>query len=250
MPPSDLIGFKCTLVFKNLEIMKGSKSSQKVYPALVLLILFAYLSNEARSQAAEDERSADTSLGLSEKLSDDGKVTDEEVQTSSEGVDPTEGGAQTFDTSGQESITQEFPKQSPSVTGSDPYGAPISSVSTNVSSLPSQTNSNTPDANTRSAKQLEGMNPGAAGNDMLAKLTEFRSRHRRTIDGRLCAAAFVHDGQTFTDCTNVRSPEGTAGKRTCPPNSNSMNQNRRNRKRVVLCRGTAAGKGTKGLELL
>ena len=34
----------------------------------------------------------------------------------------------------------------------------------------------------------------------LAALTRFRSQHRRTKDGRLCAPAFVHNHQTFTNC--------------------------------------------------
>lgn len=52
---------------------------------------------------------------------------------------------------------------------------------------------------------------GSQAGPALQKLTEFRSRHRKTIDGRLCAAAFVHEGQTYTDCTDARSPDGTTG---------------------------------------
>jgi len=29
-----------------------------------------------------------------------------------------------------------------------------------------------------------------------------------TEDGRLCAAAFVHEGVTYFDCTSPRSPDG------------------------------------------
>ncbi|CDJ44191.1 hypothetical protein ETH_00010425 [Eimeria tenella] len=56
---------------------------------------------------------------------------------------------------------------------------------------------------------------GAQGGALLQQLTEFRSRHRKTVDGRLCAAAFVHEGQTFTDCTDTRSPEGSSGRQWC-----------------------------------
>lgn len=52
---------------------------------------------------------------------------------------------------------------------------------------------------------------GAQAGSALQRLTEFRSRHRKTLDGRLCAAAFVHEGQTYTDCTDARSPDGTTG---------------------------------------
>ena len=33
----------------------------------------------------------------------------------------------------------------------------------------------------------------------------FRQEHRRTVDGRLCAAAFVQDRQTYTGCTGRKS---------------------------------------------
>ncbi|OEH77246.1 LCCL domain-containing protein [Cyclospora cayetanensis] len=74
-------------------------------------------------------------------------------------------------------------------------------------------------AGTANAKGSATTGPGttttASGSDIaqsvpaLQKLTEFRPRHRKTIDGRLCAAAFVHEGQTYTDCTDARSPDGT-----------------------------------------
>merc|ERR1711862_502950 len=57
-----------------------------------------------------------------------------------------------------------------------------------------------------------------AGNysrEQLQSLTKFRSQHRRTIDGRLCAAAFVQDRQTFTDCTATVNPSGEAGREWC-----------------------------------
>ncbi|CDJ44018.1 LCCL domain-containing protein, putative [Eimeria tenella] len=52
--------------------------------------------------------------------------------------------------------------------------------------------------------------PGGA--QALQQLTEFRKSHRRTVDGRLCAAAFVQDDQTYTDCTAAKAPNGTADK--------------------------------------
>ncbi|SBT70213.1 hypothetical protein PMLGA01_020008500, partial [Plasmodium malariae] len=41
----------------------------------------------------------------------------------------------------------------------------------------------------------------------LGNITEFRQQHRKTLDGRLCAAAFLHDDQTYTDCTSAPSPD-------------------------------------------
>ncbi|ANQ05983.1 LCCL domain [Plasmodium coatneyi] len=49
----------------------------------------------------------------------------------------------------------------------------------------------------------------------LERITEFRQQHRRTLDGRLCAAAFLHDDQTYTDCTSATSPDGTSGREWC-----------------------------------
>ncbi|KAL8438591.1 hypothetical protein ACSSS7_000125 [Eimeria intestinalis] len=68
----------------------------------------------------------------------------------------------------------------------------------------------TPDARGVSAGAV-----GAAAESALQKLTEFRPRHRKTVDGRLCAAAFVHEGQTYTDCTDARSPDGVTGREWC-----------------------------------
>lgn len=45
----------------------------------------------------------------------------------------------------------------------------------------------------------------------LQELTQFRRQYRKTIDGRLCAAAFVQDGVTYTDCTIARAPNGNTG---------------------------------------
>ncbi|KJP86931.1 hypothetical protein AK88_03440 [Plasmodium fragile] len=49
----------------------------------------------------------------------------------------------------------------------------------------------------------------------LKKLTEYRQQHRKTVDGRLCAAAFVQDDQTFTDCTKATDPNGITGREWC-----------------------------------
>lgn len=46
----------------------------------------------------------------------------------------------------------------------------------------------------------------------LQQLTEFRKQHRRTFDGRLCAAAFVQEDHTYTDCTDARAPDGSIGR--------------------------------------
>merc|ERR1719282_903688 len=40
-------------------------------------------------------------------------------------------------------------------------------------------------------------------------------KHRRTIDGRLCAAAFVQDRQAYTGCTDAPNPEGVSGRPWC-----------------------------------
>ncbi|XP_026190084.1 uncharacterized protein LOC34618447 [Cyclospora cayetanensis] len=50
------------------------------------------------------------------------------------------------------------------------------------------------------------------GSQALQQLTAFRKNHRRTVDGRLCAAAFVQDDQTYTDCTTAKAPNGTTDK--------------------------------------
>mmetsp|Transcript_66174 Transcript_66174/g.183218 ORF Transcript_66174/g.183218 Transcript_66174/m.183218 type:complete len:146 (-) Transcript_66174:104-541(-) len=49
----------------------------------------------------------------------------------------------------------------------------------------------------------------------LQRLAEFREQHRRTLDGRLCAAAFVQNRQSFTDCTAAPNPEGESGRPWC-----------------------------------
>mmetsp|Transcript_35709 Transcript_35709/g.77989 ORF Transcript_35709/g.77989 Transcript_35709/m.77989 type:complete len:210 (+) Transcript_35709:22-651(+) len=49
----------------------------------------------------------------------------------------------------------------------------------------------------------------------LRDLASFRTEHRRTEDGRLCAGAFVHNGQTYTGCTEEENPDGVAGREWC-----------------------------------
>jgi hypothetical protein len=49
-----------------------------------------------------------------------------------------------------------------------------------------------------------------------------RPSRRWTKDGRLCAAAFVQDGKTFTDCTTTKSPDGKlSGKEWCYADPNA-----------------------------
>merc|ERR1711862_922153 len=49
----------------------------------------------------------------------------------------------------------------------------------------------------------------------LQALTQFRQQHRRTVDGRLCAAASVQDRHAFTGCTTARDPAGASGRPWC-----------------------------------
>merc|ERR1711870_16032 len=49
----------------------------------------------------------------------------------------------------------------------------------------------------------------------LESLTKFRQQHRRTLDGRLCAAAFVQNRQAYTGCTDAPNPDGESGRPWC-----------------------------------
>jgi len=49
----------------------------------------------------------------------------------------------------------------------------------------------------------------------LQPLTNFRQQHRRTIDGRLCAAAFVQNRKSYTGCTDAPNPAGESGRPWC-----------------------------------
>merc|ERR1712050_480182 len=51
--------------------------------------------------------------------------------------------------------------------------------------------------------------------EQLLPLTKFRQQHRRTIDGRLCAAAFVQNRKAYTGCTDAPNPEGESGRPWC-----------------------------------
>merc|ERR1712187_610137 len=51
--------------------------------------------------------------------------------------------------------------------------------------------------------------------EMLQPLTKFRQAHRRTVDGRLCAAAFVQDRTAYTGCTDAPNPVGESGRPWC-----------------------------------
>lgn len=51
--------------------------------------------------------------------------------------------------------------------------------------------------------------------EQLQPLTNFRQQHRRTIDGRLCAAAFVQNRKSYTGCTDAPNPSGESGRPWC-----------------------------------
>merc|ERR1719188_1790048 len=57
--------------------------------------------------------------------------------------------------------------------------------------------------------------PASYGKDQLEPLTKFRQQHRRTVDGRLCAAAFVQHRQAYTGCTDAPSPSSISGRPWC-----------------------------------
>ena len=51
--------------------------------------------------------------------------------------------------------------------------------------------------------------------EVLQPLTKFRQQHRRTVDGRLCAAAFVQSRKAYTGCTDAANPIGESGRPWC-----------------------------------
>jgi len=51
--------------------------------------------------------------------------------------------------------------------------------------------------------------------EMLQPLTKYRQQHRRTVDGRLCAAAFVQNRKAYTGCTDAANPVGESGRSWC-----------------------------------
>merc|ERR1712032_1498077 len=59
-------------------------------------------------------------------------------------------------------------------------------------------------------------NPDAGySREQLQPLTSFRQTHRRTVDGRLCAAAFVQNRETYTGCADAPNPAGDSGRPWC-----------------------------------
>lgn len=51
--------------------------------------------------------------------------------------------------------------------------------------------------------------------EILQPLTKYRQQHRRTVDGRLCAAAFVQNRKAYTGCTDAANPSGESGRPWC-----------------------------------
>lgn len=51
--------------------------------------------------------------------------------------------------------------------------------------------------------------------EQLQPLTKFRQQHQRTVDGRLCAAAFVQARKAYTGCTDAPDPSGMSGRPWC-----------------------------------
>ncbi|GBE58849.1 PA14 domain-containing protein, putative [Babesia ovata] len=51
--------------------------------------------------------------------------------------------------------------------------------------------------------------------DIMYYLTQYRARPRRTVDGNLCAAAFLEKNQIYTDCTREVAPDGTQDREWC-----------------------------------
>ena len=61
-----------------------------------------------------------------------------------------------------------------------------------------------------------GQGPEAAlTREQLRPLTQFRQQHRKTTDGRLCAAAFIQDRRVSTDCSTLPNPVGESGRPWC-----------------------------------
>lgn len=51
--------------------------------------------------------------------------------------------------------------------------------------------------------------------EILMPLAKYRQQHRRTVDGRLCAAAFVQNRKAYTECTDATNPVGESGRPWC-----------------------------------
>nr|ABI14261.1 extracellular protein [Pfiesteria piscicida] len=66
------------------------------------------------------------------------------------------------------------------------------------------------------ACSIAALGRGVAGEaPNLAALAKFRQQHRRTVDGRLCAPAFVQSRQVFTGCADSPDPNGESGRPWC-----------------------------------
>merc|ERR1719215_1444313 len=57
--------------------------------------------------------------------------------------------------------------------------------------------------------------PSANTPKQLQPLMRFRDQHRKAVDGRLCAAAFVQSRQAYTGCTLAPNPRGESGREWC-----------------------------------
>merc|ERR1712032_983434 len=51
--------------------------------------------------------------------------------------------------------------------------------------------------------------------EQLQPLAASRQTHRKTVDGRLCAAAFVQNRETYTGCADAADPAGESGRPWC-----------------------------------
>merc|ERR1712032_991088 len=59
-------------------------------------------------------------------------------------------------------------------------------------------------------------NPDAGySREQLQPLATSRQTHRKTVDGRLCAAAFVQNRETYTGCADAPNPAGESGRPWC-----------------------------------
>ena len=64
---------------------------------------------------------------------------------------------------------------------------------------------------------------------------QHRQQHRRTVDGRLCAAAFVFDRQTHTGCSDGSNPVGEHGREWCYVDAQVARHARQRSPPVVVC---------------
>ncbi|BAM41924.1 uncharacterized protein TOT_040000304 [Theileria orientalis strain Shintoku] len=82
----------------------------------------------------------------------------------------------------------------------------------NTVDQPAQNNNNESVNQTQdSSDNTEDESSEENDNELMYYLTQYRNRARRTIEGHLCAAAFVQRDQIYTDCTVEVAPDGTEG---------------------------------------